>query len=308
MKRIIAFVKVYLRWFIFGIALLFTVKTFQNHWSTAIIVNLNNRGWFFLILAFLITFFSHVWSALVWVEIMKVFKQSITKKWGLQVYLISNIFKYIPGNIGHFYSRILEVSQQGLSLDVASLSILLEPLLMAIAALLIALSSYVFELFTVINNPYLFIIQIILLKIGLFVSYPSFIRKIVNVFIKNKRNDIKNEINFKQYNKTIFLGEVGFVLLRGLGFILTWIACMPISISQIPLLLSAFSFAWLLGLVIPGAPSGMGVFESTIIILLKREDFPIQIVLSTITIFRLISISAEVIGAGLGLLTRKITQ
>ncbi|XTZ20750.1 MAG: hypothetical protein ACQZ3M_04890 [cyanobacterium endosymbiont of Rhopalodia fuxianensis] len=86
---------------------------------------------------------------------------------------------------------------------------------------------------------------------------------------------------------------------------MTWIAFIPISIFQIPLLLNAFSFAWLLGLVIPGAPSGIGVFEATIIFLLRTENFPIQIVLSTIAIFRLISILAEVTGAGLGLLIKE---
>lgn len=115
-----------------------------------------------------------------------------------------------------------------------------------------------------------------------------------------------NKKYIEQYPKTIFLGEIVFILLKGLGFILTWIAFIPISINQIPVLLSAFSFSWLLGLVVPGAPSGIGVFEATIITLLKRGEFPVQIVISTIAIFRIISILAEIVGAGLGLLTRKI--
>ena len=307
MKKIIVFAKLYLRWFIFGIALLFTVNTFQNNWSTILVVNLDTRGWVFLILAFHVTFFAHVWSALVWVKILKIFKQSITKRSGLQIYLTTNMSKYIPGNIGHFYGRILEISQQGVSLHIASLSVLLEPLLMAIAALLIALLSHIFGVVKTTYNSYLFVAQIIISLMGLIVIHPFFINKIIYFFERNKQNNNYDKIYLKQYPKTIFLGEIGFILLRGLGFILTWIAFIPISISQIPLLLSAFSFAWLLGLVIPGAPSGIGVFEATIITLLKRGDFPIQIVISTIAIFRLISILAEVVGAGLGLFTRKIT-
>ncbi|XTZ11207.1 MAG: lysylphosphatidylglycerol synthase domain-containing protein, partial [cyanobacterium endosymbiont of Rhopalodia yunnanensis] len=264
-------------------------------------VTLNRQSCYLLILAFLVTFFSHIWSALIWVKILKTLKQPMTKKWGLKVYLTTNISKYIPGNIGHFYGRIFAISQQGVSLKIASFSVLLEPLLMANSALIITLSSHLIGVYKTAYNHWLFIIQIIILLIGLSIIHPFVINKIFAL----KQENIQNNIHLKQYPKTILLGEIGFVLLRTLGFILTWIAFIPISIFQIPLLLNAFSFAWLLGLVIPGAPSGIGVFEATIIFLLRTENFPIQIVLSTIAIFRLISILAEVTGAGLGLFIKE---
>ena len=66
------------------------------------------------------------------------------------------------------------------------------------------------------------------------------------------------------------VGELGFLLLRSGGFILTVYAIAPINFSQLPLIIGAFSFAWLLGLVIPGAPGGLGVFETTAIALLQN--------------------------------------
>jgi uncharacterized membrane protein YbhN (UPF0104 family) len=225
----------------------------------------------------------------------------MTKKWGLKLYLTTNILKYIPGNIGHFYGRIFSISKQGLSFTIASFIVLLEPLFMANSALIIILSSYLIVVDKRDYNPWLFIMQIIIMLTGLLAVHPFFINKIFFYFKKINQDNIKNNIYLEHYPKTILLGEIGFILLRGLGFIFTWIAFMPISIFQIPLLLNTFSFAWLLGLIIPGAPSGIGVFEATIILLLKTENFPIQIVLSTIAIFRLISILAEVAGAGLGL-------
>ncbi|XHU96702.1 MAG: UPF0104 family protein [cyanobacterium endosymbiont of Rhopalodia gibba] len=305
MKMAVAFLKIYLKWFISGMTLLFIVNTFINNWSTILTVTLNNQSCYLLILAFLVTFFSHIWSALVWVKILKTLKQPMTKKWGLKVYLTTNISKYIPGNIGHFYGRIFAISQQGVSLKIASFSVLLEPLLMANSALIITLLSHCIGVYKTAYNHWLFIMQIIILFIGLSIIHPFIINKIFIFKKKIKQENIQNNIHLKQYPKTILLGEIVFVLLRTLGFILTWIAFIPISIFQIPLLLNAFSFAWLLGLVIPGAPSGIGVFEATIIFLLRTENFPIQIVLSTIAIFRLISILAEVTGAGLGLLIKE---
>ncbi|BBA78667.1 hypothetical protein RGRSB_0029 [cyanobacterium endosymbiont of Rhopalodia gibberula] len=305
MKRTIAFLKIYLRWFIFGIAILFILNTFYNNWSTVLTVTLDHQSCYLLILAFLVTFFSHIWSALVWVKILNILKQPMTKKWGLKVYLTTNISKYIPGNIGHFYGRIIAISQQGISLKIASFSVLLEPLFMAISALIITLLS---NPFGVNRNPYsswFSVIQIIIMLIGLLVIHPFFVNKIFFYLKEIKQKNVHSEIHLRQYPKTILLGEMGFILLRGLGFILTWTAFIPLSMFQIPLLLNAFSFAWLLGLLIPGAPGGMGVFEAAIIFLLKTENFPIQIVFCAITIFRLISILAEVTGAGLVLLTKE---
>ncbi|XLQ10862.1 MAG: flippase-like domain-containing protein [cyanobacterium endosymbiont of Epithemia adnata isolate EadnSB Bon19] len=305
MKIAFAVLKIYLKWFIFGIALLFIVNTFQRNWSTVLTVTFNNQSYYLLIIAFLVTFFSHIWSALVWVKILNLLKQPMTKKWGLKVYLTTNIFKYVPGNIGHFYGRIFAIHKQGISFKIASFTVLLEPLFMANSALIITLSSYIVGVNKTAFNPWLFIIQMIIMLIGLLAIHPFFINRIFFYFKKINQDSIQNNIYLKHYPKTILLGEIVFILLRALGFILTWIAFIPISIIQIPLLLNTFSFAWLLGLIIPGAPSGIGVFEATIIFLLKTENFPIQIVLSTIVIFRLISILAEVAGAGLWLLTKE---
>ena len=305
MKIVVTFLKIYLRWFIFGIALLFIVNTFQNNWSTVITVTLNNQSYYLLILAFLITLLAHIWSALVWFKILKILKQPMTKKWGLKVYLTTNISKYIPGNIGHFYGRILAISQQGVSLKIASFSVLLEPLFMANSALIISLLSNLIRPNKVTEHLYFFVAQIIIMSIGLLIIHPFFINKVFLYLKGIKQNNVHDNTWIETYPKTILLGEIGFILLRGLGFILTWIAFIPLSFFQIPLLLNAFSLSWLLGLVIPGAPSGIGVIEATMIFLLKTENFPIQILLSTITIFRLISILAEVTGAGFGLLTKK---
>jgi glycosyltransferase 2 family protein len=85
---------------------------------------------------------------------------------------------------------------------------------------------------------------------------------------------------------------------------LTLSALNPIAPAQIPLIFSAFSFSWVLGLVVPGAPGGIGVFEATAIALLNSQ-IPTGTILGGVALYRLISILAELIGAGLaGLKTR----
>ncbi|MBD3563485.1 flippase-like domain-containing protein, partial [Planktothrix sp. FACHB-1355] len=105
-------------------------------------------------------------------------------------------------------------------------------------------------------------------------------------------------LQMKRYPLLPLLGEMGFLSLRGFGFLCTWLALKPVPPSQVFLLLGAFCVAWLLGLVVPGAPGGVGVFETSAIALLD-DSFSPGLILSVVALYRLVSILAEAIGAGL---------
>ncbi|MGK7882195.1 MAG: lysylphosphatidylglycerol synthase domain-containing protein [Crocosphaera sp.] len=296
-------IKVYLKWLVLGITLFFIISTFRNHWQAVTKVKIDFPGFGLLLLALIVTLLAHIWSAIVWIKILQLFKQSCQYKWGLKIYLVTNIYKYLPGNVGHFYGRISAISKQGISLAIASLTVLLEPLLMAAAALLIALLSHSIGLIETTKNINILFLQCLLLIIVLVGIHPIIINRVIGFtkkIKKNKKNEETETVYLEKYPGIILAGEIIFLLLRGLGFIFALMAFMSITFQQIPIIISAFSFAWLLGLVIPGAPGGLGVFEATIIALLETSSLPIEIVLTTIAIFRIISILAEVMGAGLG--------
>jgi len=60
--------------------------------------------------------------------------ESVTSSQFVQIYLQTNIAKYLPGNVWHYYGRISAAVKAGVSGSAATLSVLLEPLLMAAAA------------------------------------------------------------------------------------------------------------------------------------------------------------------------------
>jgi uncharacterized membrane protein YbhN (UPF0104 family) len=109
----------------------------------------------------------------------------------------------------------------------------------------------------------------------------------------------------KRYPLVPLLGEVGFLVLRSAGFVFTFLAISSVLPGQLPLLLSAFSLAWLLGLVVPGAPGGIGVFEATAIALLGQTYSP-GLLLSVVALYRLVSVLAEVAGASLSWLDERL--
>ncbi len=295
----IAKFKSYFRWIIIGFTLFFVVNTFHKYWLEIITVKIDAKGWLFLAIALIITMLAHCWSAWVWTWILKSFQVSIKFHRAIAIYLQTNLAKYLPGNIWHFYGRVMEITQAGGSLEIATFTVLLEPILMAVAAFIIALLG---GSVTVNNNFY--ILQIIGLIVVLIGIHPRIINSVINFInrLKNK-NKLVTTIGIIYYPWSSLLGELGFLLFRGTGFLLTILALISLNFQDIIPLLSAFSFAWLLGLIVPGAPGGLGIFEVTILTVLGKKMSGEIIV--AIALFRLISISAEVITAGVAFLKYK---
>jgi glycosyltransferase 2 family protein len=226
------------------------------------------------------------------------------------VYLKTNIAKYLPGNVWHHYRRILALKNANVATGAATLSVLLEALLLAAAALItVVMFGRRFAIST--NSWSVRILQLLSLVIILVSIHPRFLNQVISFVYKLRTNksDTQSEAAFsvERYPLRPLLGELGFLLIRGIGFILTLFALMPVNMSQVPLLLGAFSFAWLLGFLVPGAPGGLGVFEATAIALLQSR-FPSAAVISAIALYRLISIIAEAAGAGLATLDERLAK
>ncbi|MEM1169960.1 MAG: YbhN family protein [Cyanobacteria bacterium P01_H01_bin.35] len=301
MKKILFLLQPYLRWMILGGTVFFLAKTLKDNWQQVIELRITELGIIYLAIAFVVTIIAHVWSGVVWFWIIKEFHQKVDLLWGIRVYLRTNVAKYLPGNIWHFYSRIAATKQVGVPVEIAILSVLIEPLLMAAAALAVALVGSTQESWFLQFLCFLAVISIVHPRI----LNPT-IKYLVKIKLKVKKSDseVANELKLERYPIKPFCGEICFVLLRGSGFLLTILAFNSIEFNQVLLIFSVFSLAWLLGLVVPGAPGGVGVFEATALALLEQKFSP-GIVLSAVAFYRLISVLAETFAAGLALLEQK---
>lgn len=310
MKKIWSRIKPYLRWVILGGTLFFLAKALKDNWQEVAATRITPTGWATLVLALLMTLIAHTWSGWVWNWILLSFKQPVHLRWVLQVYLKTNLAKYLPGNVWHYYGRIVAVTSRGGSLAVATLSVLLEPLLMAAAALLIALTGTQLGW---VGTPNAMTRSLQFLGLGgvLLGIHPRILNPLIQLAGKFKgkatttATNETSRVQIEHYPLLPLLGELGFLLLRGAGFVLTLQALTTVNLSQLPMLMSAFSFAWLLGLVVPGAPGGIGVFEATALALLDRY-FSGGILLSSVALFRVVSILAEALAAGLATLSERV--
>ena len=307
-KRILSKAKPYFRWFILGGTLFFLLKTFKDRFAEIAHLKIDSQGWFLLAIALACTLFAHVWSAWVWTKILAIFQQSFSLVQGIKVYLTTNIAKYLPGNVWHFYGRISAIKDRGGSTATATLCVVLEPLLMAAAALLIAISSTILGFVeTNLSLPAIFgqIMALVIVLIGI---HPRILNPVLFRLSKSKSKEKIAPVQLKTYPLLPFLGEMGFVLFRGTGFLVTVMALQTVTLWDIPNLLSAFSIAWLLGLVVPGAPGGIGVFEATAIALLNQNAFSPGVVLLAVGLYRVISILAETGAAAIAWMVKPASQ
>lgn len=301
--------KPYVHLVIIVATLVFLGITLKDHWREVVAIRIHQQGWAYLAIAAGITLLSHAWAGWVWGGILRELHQPVSGAWAIRAYLITNTAKYLPSNLLHFYGRTLAATKVGVTLGAAVLSVLLEPLLMAAAALILILITSQQEGWE---------LQILGLAVVLTAIHPRMLNPAIQAFnrLKNKKQNTQIEptLKIRYYPLWPLLGELGFLGLRGSGFILTVTAMTPVAPQIIPMLIGAFSLAWLLGFITPGAAGGIGIFEVTVISLLSNSStaqagqISPGIILGAVALYRLLNTLAEAVGAGLAWLYERLQK
>jgi glycosyltransferase 2 family protein len=221
---------------------------------------------------------------LVWGLILELLRHPVPKRWAIITLLKNAPAKYLPGSIWHLYGRVKAAQRRGIGLEFATLSVLLEPLFIMAGGLGLALWH------RSASNLLIAALMVILL-----VVHPLILNRLWRVWrrFQGKESTVGA---LRRYPATVLLGAFAFMALRSLTFICIVLAFTPITWGLLQPLMSGFSFAWLLSLVIP-SPGGLGVFESSALHILNGFLSP-SLLLGCVTVYRLVTILAELIGAG----------
>ncbi len=305
LKKIWSYLSPYVRWAILGGVLFFLGQAIKSRWQEVLAIRISGAGLACLAIALGITLLAHICAGWIWIWILKSLQQPVPSVALIQAYLKATIAKYLPGNVWHYYGRIDVARKAGVPLELAALSTLLEPLLMAAAALVVTLLGSL----QLQQPPLIQGLQVLGLIASLTVIHPWVLNPVLHIVgrLKLKALTLKDQqapslssqsFRVDAYPLLPLLGNLLFLLLRGLGFLLILLALGPVPLHQIPFVFSAFSLAWLMGTVAPGFPGGIGVFEPIAIALLGRI-FPFGVTFSAVALYRLISTLAEAAGAGL---------
>ena len=274
----------FLRWVVLGATFIFLTQTLIENWQEVRSLQLQHNAWLYGGIALGIALVAQVCSALNWCWTLEALKYPVPRRWSVVTFLKNTPAKYIPGNIWHFYGRITAAKAKGLAVESATLSVILEPLFVIAGALGLAL----------FNSSYPSLKGLSLAAI-LLAIHPRVLNFLWGWFRKfqGKKAAI---VCMQHYPLRVLAGATLFMVLRGLAFFFVVLAFTPVNLATFQPLVSGFSFAWLLSLIIP-APGGIGVFEASALNVLDPLLSP-ALLLGAVAVYRLIFISAEVLGAG----------
>jgi len=256
-------------------------------------INLERNG-INLSLSFLFCVLSVYLNAYAWKYIVKWLGKEFKSNYLVSFYVLTNILKYVPGGIWHFVERfnfIKKISNP----QIALYSTLIEPYFMLSGSFLLASLGLIFSpLYFFLIFPLVFLnrklVYFILKRLG------SLKGKLFEVLrLSNTQGKFEERINIISFfpTKALFF-EIGFVLSKFIGFYICLNTFYTSNTLNIIFLLVIFSLSWTLGLVVPAAPGGVGVFEACLLLFVGKS-IPENIVLISLVYFRIISTSADLL-------------
>ncbi len=273
--------------------LYFCIYFFYNIDQISFDINLEKNG-INLSLSFLFCVLSIYLNAYAWKFIVKWFGKEFKSNNLVSFYVLTNILKYVPGGIWHFVERFNFIKKI-INPQIALYSTLIEPYFMLSGSFLLASLGVIFSpLYFFLILPLVFLnrklIYLVLKGLG---SFKGKVFEVLN--LENSKEKFKKRINIISFFPTrALLLEIGFVLSKFIGFYICFNTFYTNNTFNVIFLLVIFSLSWSLGLVVPSAPGGVGVFEACFLFFIGR-NIPQNSIFVVLIYFRVISTSADLL-------------
>ena len=269
----------------------FCIYFFYNIDQISFDINFEKNG-INLSLSFLFCVLSIYLNAYAWKYIVKWFGKEFKSNNLVSFYVLTNILKYVPGGIWHFVERFNFI-QKISNPKIALYSTLIEPYFMLSGSFLLASLGVIFSpIYLFLILPLIFLNRkLIYLVLKILESFKGKALEVLS--LSNSKDQFEKRINIISFFPTrALLLEIGFVLSKFIGFYICLNTFYTSSTLNILFLLVIFSLSWSLGLVVPAAPGGVGVFEACLLLFVGKS-IPQNIIIISLVYFRVISTSAD---------------
>jgi len=244
-------IKRVLHWFggVFALlGILFICIRFQEYGDQLDFSRFSKQDWLIVFsLALAYGLFS-LFLALAWRDVLKYLGGIISARLAIRIHGISQLAKYVPGNIFHLAGRQALGMAAGISGMRLAKSTMWELGLLATAGSLCACLAL----------PLIWTTMPVMLSLACFVMIVAAACLVVGKL-------------FDCSLSKALLSHVIFLIAAGIVFaaILDFSSSVDISLSTLPAICGAYIIAWLIGFVAPGAPAGVGIRELVLLFFLK---------------------------------------
>ncbi|WP_347485382.1 lysylphosphatidylglycerol synthase domain-containing protein [Vandammella animalimorsus] len=207
---------------------------------------------------FLLTILS---GSLAWSSLLR--SDRLTRRQLTTVYLVTQIGKYLPGNIAQHVGRVILLKKNGIEPKVIMASIIMETMLATSIASALGMAGII----SFFSQDFLKYTPAL---IGI-LFLPFFLHPIIRLIDKRFNTSFLQYLSLNSREHLVaaslfFLAN--FMLMGAAGYIqLIWIFDAHHA-RYLPVVF-AFALIWVIGYVTPGAPGGIGVRESATILLIS---------------------------------------
>lgn len=241
-----------LDWFGSGLALtgiMFVAFRIEDYSSRISLSQITSADWVSILGLALLYGLANLLLALSWRQLLAQFGVHATRLCSIRIYGVSQLAKYIPGNIFHLAGR----QAIGMSAGVSG-GVLLKTTAWELGLLAVSGALYGWLILPLLLPGFPLPLSIILLAgTALLVSY--LLHQIIG-----------REVTVSFFMEILFLAASGGVFAALLALIADG---SQIHMQTWLLIGAAYIVAWLAGLITPGAPAGVGIREMVLLLLLK---------------------------------------
>lgn len=228
---------------IFVISIYFICLIFYKNFQQIKLLTLSNKYTIieFVLLSSIIYGFILLILAMAWKKILELIENRKLNNQVVLIYLNSQLYKYLPGNIFHYANRHIAANKISIQHKTLLKSNVIE-------AMGLVLSALVFSVFI-----------LSLWKINLKVYFSITVFLLLLFFYLRKLSSVQIMFKVTPYYLMYFI-TIGLLCF----YVVNYLTQNQLSII---LCISLYSISWVAGYIIPGAPGGIGVRESVFVIL-----------------------------------------
>ncbi|WP_066258547.1 lysylphosphatidylglycerol synthase transmembrane domain-containing protein [Hydrogenophaga flava] len=250
--------------------------------------------------------------ALMWQLLLRDQGVKLPYRQALQIIAVSQMGKYLPGNVGHFAGRVLLGSQAGIPAGKTIATMAMETFwvlgisgIFAVAALLFVVNDLHEGLVDTSHPGYLAAVAVTML-VAPFLAVRVVNRLLPGLSRKLGRGQLLAEPRLLTAMSVAGLIAFSFVVL---GAVVELLAAELFQHPEIDLLemVLLFAVSWTAGFLVPGSPGGIGVREA-VMIQLMGPAIGLETALGVALVMRLCSMGADALAFGVGLLFRPRPQ
>lgn len=255
---------------IFGF--LFIFYRLNSYWNEINFSRFHTDEWFKIGLIAFVHGMSNFLLALAWWFVLMRLGAVISCQQSIGIYGISQLARYLPGNIAHYAGRQMFGMSAGVPGWIMVKSAFYELCIICIAGFIfsVPLIQILYPGFSIYFIVFLFI------GVACIVSYAFLIM-------------------YGQYILLTFVLHLLYLFLSGCVFLIVLSLVTSngfVGFDRSVAIVAVFIVAWLIGVITPGAPAGVGVREIVLLMMLKNYFAEIDLIFA-ILVSRLITVSGD---------------